>query len=46
MGGESSGNDIGYFPHLGRRLVFTPSGMWSVPQAECETMTISQWESD
>ena len=46
MGGESSGNDIGYFPHLGRRLVFTPSGMWSVPQAECETMTMSQWEPD
>jgi uncharacterized cupin superfamily protein len=46
MGGESSGNDIGYFPGLGRRMVFTASGMWSVPEAECETMTMSQWEPD
>ena len=46
MGGESTGNDIAYFPRLGRRLVFTPSGMWSVPQAECEAMTMSQWEPD
>jgi uncharacterized cupin superfamily protein len=44
MGGESSGSDIGYFPRLGRRLVFTSSGIWSVSEAACEQMTRSQWQ--
>lgn len=45
MGGESSGFDIGYFPRLGRRLVFSPSGLWGVPDAECQPMTFSQWQA-
>lgn len=43
MGGESSGHDIGYFPRLGRRLVFTPSGIWSVAETDCESMAFSRW---
>jgi uncharacterized cupin superfamily protein len=43
MGGERSGFDIGYFPRLGRRLVFTPSGIWSVDVADVGSMTLSQW---
>jgi uncharacterized cupin superfamily protein len=42
MGGESSGYDIGYFPKLGRWLVFTPSGTWSVLASDCQQMTFSQ----
>jgi uncharacterized cupin superfamily protein len=44
MGGESSGYDIGYFPTLGRRLIFTPSGTWSVLESDCQQMTFSQWQ--
>jgi uncharacterized cupin superfamily protein len=43
MGGESSGCDIGYFPRLSRRLVFMPSGMWSVADAGCEQMASAEW---
>jgi uncharacterized cupin superfamily protein len=46
MGGESSGYDIGYFPRLGRRIVFTPSGLWCALDAACEQMTISKWQAD
>jgi uncharacterized cupin superfamily protein len=46
MGGESSCFDIGYFPRLGRRLVFTPSSIWSVPEASCDRMSMSQWQAE
>jgi uncharacterized cupin superfamily protein len=45
MGGECSGFDIGCFPRLGRRMVFSPSGIWSVSDAECEQMTFAQWQA-
>jgi hypothetical protein len=28
---------------LGRRLVFTPSGIWSVAETDCESMAFSRW---
>jgi len=46
MGGECSGFDIGYFPRLGRRLVFTPSGMWSVEDAACTSLSFAQWQEN
>jgi uncharacterized cupin superfamily protein len=46
MGGESSGCDIGYFPHHGRRLVFASSGIWSVAETDCEQMALSQWRKE
>jgi uncharacterized cupin superfamily protein len=33
MGGERSGFDIGYFPRLGRRIVFTKSGITGIDDA-------------
>ena len=44
MGGESSGCDVCYFPRLGHRLVFTPSGIWSALESDCKAMAISQWQ--
>ena len=45
MGGECSGFDIGYFPRLGRRLIFSPSGLWSAHDAACTTLTFAQWQA-
>ncbi len=46
MGGESSGFDVAHFPRLGRRLVFTPSGVWSVAEDGCEKIDSSAWRRD
>lgn len=46
MGGEGGGPDIGYFPRLGRRLIFTTEGIWGVDEAACTPMTLAEWQAE
>jgi uncharacterized cupin superfamily protein len=43
MGGERSGMDIGNFPRLGRRIVFTESSINSVEDRALRPMTFADW---
>jgi uncharacterized cupin superfamily protein len=43
MGGESSGFDIGIFPRLGRRLIFSAGKIHAVNEADLQPMTYDQW---
>ncbi len=43
MGGERSGTDIGHFPKLGRRIVFSPSGIAAVDESAVQTMTLDDF---
>lgn len=43
MGGERSGLDVGYFPKLKRRIVFSRTGISAVDEAAVQTMALDQW---
>jgi hypothetical protein len=43
MGGERSGLDVGYFPKLKRRIIFSRSGICAVDEAALQTMTFDRW---
>jgi len=43
MGGERSGMDVGYFPKLKRRLVFTKSGISAVDESSLRPMTFEDY---
>ncbi len=43
MGGESSALDVAHFPRIGRKMVFSRSGIWSFGEAESETLTFANW---
>ena len=43
MGGECSGFDIGYFPRLGRRLVFTPGSITAVDDATTTQLSFADF---
>lgn len=46
MGGESSGLDVGVFPKEGRRLVFSPSGIFAMTDEACEQLTFDDFIVD
>lgn len=46
MGGERSGFDIGYFPRLGRRLIFTASGIIGVDDATTTAFSLDDYLVD
>lgn len=43
MGGERSGLDVGYFPRLGRRIVFSASGIAAVEDGDVTAMTLDDF---
>ncbi len=43
MGGERSDFDIGYFPRLARRMIFSPTDILCVRDDQSERMTLGQW---
>jgi len=43
MGGERSGMDVGYFPKLGKRILFTPSGIAGADEDALVPMTLDLW---
>jgi uncharacterized cupin superfamily protein len=43
MGGEHSGFDIGRFPKLGKRLIFSESGIAAVDDRDVTAMRYEQW---
>ena len=43
MGGESSGFDMGVFPRLGRRIVFSQTGILALHDEHCEQMTLADF---
>lgn len=46
MGDESSGLDIGHFPRIGRRLVFSSSGIWDLSDDDIGQMTFEECFAD
>ena len=46
MGGESSGLDIGYFPRIGKRIIFNKSGPTALDDQDCRQMSFDQWLVD
>ena len=43
MGGERSGMDVGHFPRLGRRIVFTKSGFFAVDEDKLTPMSLEDY---
>jgi uncharacterized cupin superfamily protein len=43
MGGERSGLDVGYFPRVGRTLVFIQSGIFAVDEGDKKAMTFADF---
>ncbi len=43
MGGERSGMDMGYFPRLGRRAVFSASGIVAMEEADLTQMRFEDY---
>jgi uncharacterized cupin superfamily protein len=46
MGGEHSGFDIGTFPRVGKRVIFTDHGLASVDEADLRPMTFAEFLPD
>ncbi|MBI1775076.1 MAG: cupin domain-containing protein [Proteobacteria bacterium] len=46
MGGESSGFDIGSFPKIGKRLIFTETGISCIDDAHVRPMSFAEWLPD
>ena len=43
MGGERSGLDIGYFPRVGKTLVFSQSRIFAVDDGDKKAMTFADF---
>src|SRR5215475_13603900 len=46
MGGEHSGLDIGHFPRIGKRVVFTEDRIYEVDDSGVRPMSFSEWLAD
>lgn len=45
MGGESSGFDIGHFPKLGKKIIFSDSSILSVDEEDFELLSWGDWKA-
>ncbi|MEA2780369.1 MAG: hypothetical protein QOK29_1913 [Rhodospirillaceae bacterium] len=43
MGGESSSFDIGSFPRIGRKLIFSAGKIYAVDEADLQPMSFDQY---
>lgn len=46
MGGERSRVEVGTFPHAGKRIIFSASGIWQVDEKDLKPMRLEQWFAD